>query len=113
MSIRSLLYSFQEIYPFPAQTTFFSHNSAIVAQVQDVVQPINLVGLPDIADFGITDPVVIVSVVSDDSFCVVSGINNFDWGAGTADLWVSYANTANININLFVCQKRLVYVLPP
>jgi hypothetical protein len=107
MSIRSLLYSFQEIYPFPAQTKFFEYDITINgALVQDAVQEIILNGIPDIADYGITDPVAIVTATSDNSFAVISGINVFDWGAGTARLWVSYANVADFTIKLFVCQSK-------
>ena len=106
MSVRSLLYNFQEIYPLPAQTTFFEYNFPVVAVVQDAVQLINVVGLPDIADYGITDPVVTVSCTSDDSFAIISGINTFDWVAGTARFWVSYANVANFNVRIFVWQSK-------
>ena len=106
MSIRSLLYSFQEIYPLPAQTTFFEQDIAVVANVQDAVQVINLVGLPFLVDYGITDPVVTVTATSANSFAVISGITNFDWGAGTADLLISLANVANFNVKLFVCQSK-------
>jgi len=108
MSIRSLLYSFQEIYPFPAQTTFYEQDIDIVgADVADAVQVLHLNGIPDIADYGITDPVVIMTATSADSFAIISGINNFDWGAGTADLWISYANVANFSVKMFVCQSKV------
>jgi hypothetical protein len=108
MSVADLLFTFQQKYPLPAQTTFFTYNTPVVAVVQDNVQEINLVGLPDIADYGITDPVVTVSNVSNTSTAIISGINTFDWGAGTARLWVSYANVVDFNIRIFVCQSKPV-----
>jgi hypothetical protein len=106
MSIRTFLYSFQQKYPLPAQTTFFDHDIPVVAVVQDNVQVIALAGLPNIADYGITQPVVMLSATSDNSTAVISGINNIDWGAGTAELLISFANVTNFDLKMFVCQSK-------
>ena len=109
MSVADLLFTFQQKYPLPAQTTFFETVINVAgAVVQDNAQKIALAGLPDIADFGITDPVVIVSAVSANSFAIISGINNADWGVGTADLWLSFVNVADFTLKMFVCQRKPV-----
>ena len=111
MSIRQVLAN-QYKYPLPNYTPILTldiDNRAVA--IQDDVQYVNVVAIPDLANYGIDPTTVQIfasQVGSATSTAMISGITDFDPVAGTLTIAVDYVNETPIDFKLMFVQEKLV-----
>jgi hypothetical protein len=111
MSIKDLLYN-QYRYPLPAPAPFFTHVYDTNAMlIQTASQYVNVSGIPDPAAYGITLPVIQVSIVStgvlNDDVQLV-GWSDYSATAGTLAILVNNVTDATTRFLIFICQSNEV-----
>jgi hypothetical protein len=109
MSIKDLLYN-QYQYPLPAPAPFFTHvydTNSMLLQINS--QYVNVTGIPDPAAYGITNPVIQVSMVStgvlNDDVQMV-GWSDYSASAGTLAILVNNVTDATTRFLIFICQSN-------
>ena len=112
MSIRSILLNSNPTrYPLPTIPFFTSYTFPVATlAVQQNVQEVLVTGLPtdvDLADLGITNPVLIASLTNSSvGEQMLNAVSNIDYTAGTCSVWVSYSNSSNLDISFWICQNN-------
>jgi hypothetical protein len=108
MSIKDLLTN-QYQYPLPAPAPFFTHvhdTNAMVLQTDS--QYVNVTGIPDPADFGITNPLVQVTIIStgvQNDDVQLAGYSDYDPVAGTLEIIVNNVTDATTRFLIFISQS--------
>ena len=109
MSIKDLLYN-QYQYPLPAPAPFFTYvhdTNSMLLQINS--QYVNVTGIPDPAAYGITNPVIQVSMVStgvlNDDVQMV-GWSDYSATAGTLAILVNNVTDATTRFLIFICQSN-------
>jgi hypothetical protein len=108
MSAREILLN-QFTYPLPNLPPYFEGVfSATGLLIQNACQGVVVSGLPstaEIAELGITTPVIVFSLANNSGFLgMISGYNDVDFATGTANVWLCYTNINAIDIRFWVCQ---------
>ena len=108
MSIKDLLFN-QYKYPLPAPPPFFSiqfnTNSMVL---QTATQYVNVTGIPNPATYGITNPVLQVSLIStgvQNTDVQLVGWSDYSASAGTLAILVNNVTDATTRFLIFVCQS--------
>jgi len=108
MSIKDLLWN-QYRYPLPAPPPFYSvqfdTNSMIL---QTASQYVNVTGIPDPATFGITNPLVQVSLISTgvlNANVQLAGYSDYNPTAGTLAILVNNVTNATTRFLIFISQS--------
>ena len=110
MSARSILIN-QYTYPLPNLPPYISGVfSATGLLIQNACQGVVVTGLPttaELAERGITTPVIVFSLANNSAFTgMISGYNDYDDVTGTANVWLCYTNINAIDIRFLVCQQK-------
>lgn len=113
MSAREILIN-QYTYPLPNLPPYFEGIfSATGLAIQSTVQQVIVDNLPttaELAELGITIPVIVFSLANNSGFLgMISGYNDVDFDAGTANVWLCYTNINAIDIRFWVCQASPIY----
>ena len=108
MSIKDLL-STQFRYPLPAPPPFYSiqfDTNSMVIQVES--QYVSVTGIPNPATYGITNPLVQVSMIStgvQNDDVQTCGYSNYDPVAGTLEIIVNNVTDATTRFLILVTQS--------
>jgi len=109
MSIRDLLWN-QYQYPLPAPPPYFSDvfdtNSMVL---QTASQYVNVTGIPNPANYGITNPVIQVSLISTgvlNADVQLVGFSNYNPAAGTLEILVNNVTDATTRFLIFISQAN-------
>jgi len=107
MSIKDLLWN-QYRYPLPAPPPFFSDvfdTNAMV--IQTATQYVNVTGIPNPATYGITNPIVQVSMVTTGALNAnvqLVGWSDYNPSAGTLAILVNNVTNATTRFLIFISQ---------
>ena len=112
MSAREILTN-EFTYPLPNLPPYFEGVfSATGLLIQSACQRVVVSGLPttaELAQLKITVPVIVFSLANNSGFLgMISGYNDVDFDAGTANVWLCYTNINAIDIRFWVCQAYSV-----
>lgn len=109
MSVKTILAK-QFTYPLPDITSYYEgvfSSTTLVAQ--NSCQRLIINNLPstaDLADLGITDPVIVFGITNDFNFLgMISGFNDVNYTTQTCNVWICYANTQT-DIRFWICQAQ-------
>jgi hypothetical protein len=107
MSVKTILAK-QYTYPLPSLVSYYTDVYSATLVVQDAVQEVVINNLPttaQLADLGITNPVIVFGLINPDFLGMISGYSNVDYDAQTCSVWICYAND-DVDISFWICQSQ-------